>query len=179
MVCSRCKETVKTELDKLAIRYVSVDLGEVIIRKKLTSEQHHLLKSSLEQFGFELINNEKNYLIEKLKRAIFDLEMFSDEELKTSHSDFISLKVNDNFISLNTLFSEIEGITIEKYIIKQKVELIKELLGHNNLNITEIAVKMHYSNVAHLSSEFKSVTGLTPLHFRQLRHISYKNQAIS
>jgi AraC-like DNA-binding protein len=179
MVCSRCKETVKTELDKLAIRYVSVDLGEVIIRKKLTSEQHHLLKSSLEQFGFELINNEKNYLIEKLKRAIFDLEMFSDEELKTSHSDFISLKVNDNFISLNTLFSEIEGITIEKYIIKQKVELVKELLGHNNLNITEIAVKMHYSNVAHLSSEFKSVTGLTPLHFRQLRHISYKNQAIS
>jgi AraC-like DNA-binding protein len=105
--------------------------------------------------------------------------MFSDEELKTSHSDFISLKVNDNFISLNTLFSEIEGITIEKYIIKQKVELVKELLGHNNLNITEIAVKMHYSNVAHLSSEFKSVTGLTPLHFRQLRHISYKNQAIS
>jgi AraC-like DNA-binding protein len=179
MVCSRCKETVKTELDKLAVRYVSVDLGEVIIRKKLTSEQHHLLKSSLEQFGFELINNEKNYLIEKLKRAIFDLEMFSDEELKTSHSDFISLKVNDNFISLNTLFSEIEGITIEKYIIKQKVELVKELLGHNNLNITEIAVKMHYSNVAHLSSEFKSVTGLTPLHFRQLRHISYKNQAIS
>ena len=137
------------------------------------------MKSSLEQFGFELINNEKNYLIEKLKRAIFDLEMFSDEELKTSHSDFISLKVNDNFISLNTLFSEIEGITIEKYIIKQKVELVKELLGHNNLNITEIAVKMHYSNVAHLSSEFKSVTGLTPIHFRQLRHISYKNQAIS
>lgn len=179
MVCSRCKETVKTELDKLAVRYVSVDLGEVIIRKKLTSDQHHLLKSSLEQFGFELINNEKNYLIEKLKRAIFDLEMFSDEELKTSHSDFISLKVNDNFISLNTLFSEIEGITIEKYIIKQKVELVKELLGHNNLNITEIAVKMHYSNVAHLSSEFKSVTGLTPIHFRQLRHISYKNQAIS
>ena len=179
MVCSRCKETVKTELDKLAVRYVSVDLGEVIIRKKLTSDQHHLLKSSLEQFGFELINNEKNFLIEKLKRAIFDLEMFSDEELKTSHSDFISLKVNDNFISLNTLFSEIEGITIEKYIIKQKVELVKELLGHNNLNITEIAVKMHYSNVAHLSSEFKSVTGLTPLHFRQLRHISYKNQAIS
>ena len=179
MVCSRCKETVKTELDKLAVRYVSVDLGEVIIRKKLTSDQHHLLKSSLEQFGFELINNEKNYLIEKLKRAIFDLEMFSDEELKTSHSDFISLKVNDNFISLNTLFSEIEGVTIEKYIIKQKVELVKELLGHNNLNITEIAVKMHYSNVAHLSSEFKSVTGLTPLHFRQLRHISYKNQDIS
>jgi hypothetical protein len=179
MVCSRCKTIVESELDKLGILYVSVDIGEVTIRKKLTSVQHHLLHLSLEQFGFELINNEKNYLIEKLKRAIFDLEMYSDEDLKTSYPDFITLSVNDNFISLNTLFSEIEGITIEKYIIKQKVELVKELLGHHNLNITEIAVKMHYSNVAHLSSEFKSITGLTPLHFRQLRHISYNNPPIN
>ena len=94
--------------------------------------------------------------------------MYSDEHLKTSYPDFISLKVNDSYISLNTLFSEIEGITIEKYIINQKVELVKELLGLNSLNISEIAVKMHYSNVAQLSSEFKSITGLTPLHFRQL-----------
>ena len=179
MVCSRCKTTVKTELDKLGIQYISVEIGEVTIRKKLTSIQHHLLNVALEQFGFELINNEKNYLIEKLKRAIFDLEMYSDEELKTSYPDYISLKVNDSYISLNTLFSEIEGITIEKYIIKQKVELVKELLGNNNLNITEIAVKMHYTNFAHLSTEFKSITGLTPLHFRQLRHISYKNQEIN
>jgi len=179
MVCSRCKTTIKTELDKLGIQYISVEIGEVTIRKKLTSIQHHLLNVALEQFGFELINNEKNYLIEKLKKAIFDLEMYSDEELKTSYPDYISLRVNDSYISLNTLFSEIEGITIEKYIIKQKVELVKELLGNNNLNITEIAVKMHYTNVAHLSTEFKSITGLTPLHFRQLRHISYKNQEIN
>jgi AraC-like DNA-binding protein len=179
MVCSRCKTTVKTELDKLGIQYISVEIGEVTIRKKLTSIQHHLLNVALEQFGFELINNEKNYLIEKLKKAIFDLEMYSDEELKTSYPDYISLRVNDSYISLNTLFSEIEGITIEKYIIKQKVELVKELLGNNNLNITEIAVKMHYTNVAHLSTEFKSITGLTPLHFRQLRHISYNNQEIN
>ncbi len=179
MVCCRCKATVESELDKLGILYVSVEIGEVNIKKKLTSVQHHLLYLALEQFGFELINDQKNYLIEKLKRAIFDLEMYSDEDLKTSYSDFISMRVNDNFISLNTLFSEIEGITIEKFIIRQKVELVKELLDHNNLNITEIAVKMHYSNVAHLSSEFKSITGLTPLHFRQLRHISYKNQSIN
>ena len=179
MVCSLCKTTIKTELDKLGIQYISVEIGEVTIRKKLTSIQHHLLNVALEQFGFELINNEKNYLIEKLKKAIFDLEMYSDEELKTSYPDYISLRVNDSYISLNTLFSEIEGITIEKYIIKQKVELVKELLGNNNLNITEIAVKMHYTNVAHLSTEFKSITGLTPLHFRQLRHISYKNQEIN
>jgi AraC-like DNA-binding protein len=134
---------------------------------------------SLEQFGFELIDDEKNYLIEKLKKAIHDLEMYSDEDLKTNYPDYISLRVNDSFISLNTLFSEIEGITIEKYIIKQKIELVKELLEHNNLNLTEIAVKMHYSNVAHLSSEFKSITGLTPLHFRQLRHISCNNPSIN
>ncbi|MGD0756008.1 MAG: helix-turn-helix transcriptional regulator [Bacteroidales bacterium] len=179
MVCSRCKTTVKTELDKLGIVYVSIELGEVTIKKKLTPVQHHLLYLALEQFGFELINNEKNYLIEKLKKAILDLEMYSDEDLKTSYPDYISLRVNDSFISLNTLFSEIEGITIEKYIIKQKIELVKELLEHNNLNLTEIAVKMHYSNVAHLSSEFKSITGLTPLHFRQLRHISYNNLSIN
>lgn len=179
MVCSRCKTTVKTELDNLGIRYVSVELGEVTVKKKLTSVQHHSLYIALEQFGFELINNEKNYLIEKLKQAIFDLEMYSDEDLKTTYSDFIRMRVNDSFISLNTLFSEIEGITIEKYIIKQKVELVKELLEYHNLNIAEIAVKMHYSNVAQLSSEFKSITGLTPLHFRQLRQISYKNQAIN
>jgi len=179
MVCSRCKTTVKTELEKLGIEYVSVELGEVTVRKKLTSVQHRLFYLALEQHGFELINNDKNFLIEKLKKAIFDLEMYSDEDLKTNYPEYISLRVNDSFISLNTLFSEIQGITIEKYIIKQKVELVKVMLGHNNLNITEIAVKMHYSNVAQLSSEFKSITGLTPVHFRQLRHISYKNQSIN
>lgn len=179
MVCSRCKSTVKSELDKLGIRYLSVELGEVTITKKLTSVQHHSLFLALERYGFELINNERNHLFEKLKSVIFDLGRYSDENLKTSYSDFISMRANDSFISLNTLFSEIEGITIEKYIIKQKVELVKELLGHNNINITEIAVKMHYSNVSQLSSEFKSITGLTPLHFRQLHQISYYNQSIN
>jgi hypothetical protein len=179
MVCNRCKTTVKTELDKLNLAYASVELGEVTIKKKLTSIQQKILYSALLAHGFELINSTKNSLIENLKRAIFDLVMYSDENLKTSYMDFLSLEVNDNFIPLNILFSEIEGITIEKYIIKQKVDLVKELLGNNNLDITEIAVKMHYSNVAHLSGEFKSITGLTPSHFRQLRHISYKNQAIS
>jgi AraC-like DNA-binding protein len=175
MVCSRCITTVKNELDKLHIPYISVELGEVTIRKKLTSVQHHILSQALGQFDFELINNKKNCLIEKLKRAIFDLEMYSNEELKTGFSDFISINVNDNFISLNKLFSEIEGITIEKYIIIHKVEIVKELLENNNFNLTEIAFKMHYSSVAHLSSQFKTITGLTPLHFRQLKHINYNN----
>jgi YesN/AraC family two-component response regulator len=156
-----------------------VELGEVTIEKKITLAQHTKLSASLKQFGFELIDSRKNKLIEKLKRTIINLELHSDEELKTSHSDYISLSLNYNFISLNTLFSEIEGITIEKYIIKHKIELVKELLGHHDLNMTEIAVKMHYSNVAQLSGQFKSITGLTPLHFRQLRHISHNNPGIN
>jgi AraC-like DNA-binding protein len=179
MVCNRCKTTIKNELDKLVIPYISVEIGEVIIKKKLTPVQHQLLLVALGKSGFELINNKKNILIEKLKKAIFDLEMYSDEDLNTSYSDFISLNVNDSFISLNTLFSEIEGITIEKYIIKQKIEMVKELLEHNNFNITEIAVKMHYGSVAQLSGQFKSITGLTPLHFKQLRQISSNNPAIN
>ena len=172
MVCRRCKMTVKSELDKLDIQYDSVELGEVSIRKNISPELHHSLYLALKQSGFELITDEKNYLVEKLKCAIFDLGMISDGDLKTSFSDFISLRVNDNFKSLNVLFSDIEGVTIEKYIIKQKVELVKELLGYDKLNIAEIAFKMHYSNVAQLSNEFKSITGLTPMHFRQLRHIN-------
>lgn len=172
MVCNRCKTTVKSELDKLGIQHVSVELGEVTVRKKISSDQHQSLYLALKQSGFELITNEKNYLIEKLKCAIFDLGLISDGDLKTSFHDFISLRVNDNFKSLNVLFSDIEGVTIEKYIIKQKVELVKELLGYDKLNIAEIAFKMHYSNVAQLSNEFKSITGLTPMHFRQLRRIN-------
>jgi YesN/AraC family two-component response regulator len=169
MVCSRCKKIVKAELDKMDIHYASVELGEVTIHKKLTAIQHTDLCVALQQSGFELLDDHKNDLIEKLKCAIIDLEHYSDEDLKTSFSDYISLRVNDNYISLNTLFAEIEGITIEKFIIKHKIELVKELLVCEDLNLADIAIKMHYSNIAQLSSQFKSITGLTPSHFRQLR----------
>jgi len=179
MVCGRCKEIVKSELNKLGIKYISVEQGEVTIGEKITPSQNNRLGEALKQSGLELIDDQKNKLIEKLKGTIADLGQCSDEDLNISYSDFISLRVNESFISLNTLFSEIEGITIEKYIIKQKIEQVKELLEHNNLNITEIAVKMHYSSVSQLSSQFKSMTGLTPLHFKQLRHISCNNLAIN
>jgi len=170
MVCSRCKTLVKSELDKIGVQYIDVELGEVTIKDKITSGQHTRLYSALQQSGLELIDDQENDLIEKLKKAIFDLEKYSDEDLKTSFSDFISLRVNDNFISLNTLFAEIKGITIEKYIIRHKIDRIKELLVYDDLNLADIAFKMHYSNVAQLSSQFKRITGLTPSHFRQLRH---------
>ena len=179
MVCNRCITKVKDDLNKIGIPYTSVELGEVSTKENITPLQRKQLHKSLQNSGFELINDKNNDIIEKLKLAIIDLENHSDEDLKTSYSDLISLRVNDSYISLSTLFSEIEGITIEKYIIRQKVERITELLGHDNLNISEIAVKMHYSSVAKLSSQFKSQTGLTPLHFKQLRHISLNNRAIN
>jgi AraC-like DNA-binding protein len=169
MVCNRCKTTVKAELDKIGIHHSNVDLGVVTTEKDITPLQRKRLASELHKSGFELIDDQKNELIEKLKQAIIDLENHSDEDLKTSFMDFISLSVNENFVSLNTLFAEIEGVTIEKYIIRQKIERVKELLVYDDLTLDEIAVKMHYSSVVQLSRQFKRVTGLTPSHFRILR----------
>jgi AraC-like DNA-binding protein len=169
MVCNRCKTIVKAELDKIGIDSVSVELGEVITKENISSLQRTQLFDALQKSGLELIDEHKNDLIEQLKKAIVDLEHHTDEDLKTNFSDYISLNTNDNFISLNTLFTEIEGITIEKYIIRHKVEQIKEYLVYNDLTLAEIAHKMHYSNVAQLSSQFKRITGLTPSHFKQIR----------
>jgi YesN/AraC family two-component response regulator len=171
MVCERCKTTVKSKLAESGILYDKVDIGEVTITEKLSESQRNRLYSSLKHQGFELINDKKNELVEKLMDTIALLGKCSDENLNTNYSDFISLNVNDSFISLNTLFSEIEGITIEKYIINQKIEVVKELLGHDDYSIPEIATRMHYGSVSKLSSQFKSITGLTPGHFRQIHHV--------
>jgi len=170
MVCNRCIATVKSELDRIGIEYDTVKLGEINTMNKLTPLQKTHLSTALQKSGFELIDEQVNGLIEKLKDSIIDLEKYSDEDLKTSFSDFISLSLKDNFISLNKLFAEIEGVTIEKYIISRKIEIVKELLVYGELSLAEIAHKMHYSNSAQFSLQFKKVTGLTPSHFRQLRH---------
>lgn len=169
MVCNRCKTTVKSELDKIGIQYDTVRIGEVTTKNEITPNQRLQFSASMLLSGFELIGNHKNELIEKIKKSIKDLEHYSDEDLKTSFTDFIRLSVGDNFISLNKLFSEIEGVTIEKYIIKRKIERIKEILVYEDLDLDEIAFKMHYSNTAALSRQFKRETGLTPSHFWQLR----------
>ena len=170
MVCNRCKTIVKAELDKIGIDYASVELGVVNTTKNISSLQRTQFYDALQKSGLELIDEHRNDLIEQLKRAIVDLEHHTDEDLKTNFADYISLSVNDNFISLNTLFAEIEGITIEKYIIKHKVERVKEYLVYDKLSLAEIAHKMHYSNVAQLSSQFKRITGLMPSYFKQIRH---------
>jgi AraC-like DNA-binding protein len=170
MVCNRCKTQIAEDLDKLGIQYTSVKFGEVNTKKVIAPLQLKKFKTALEKSGFELIDEQKNEMIEKLKQAITDLENYSDEDLKTSFMDFISLSVKENYISLNTLFAEIEGVTIEKYIIRHKINRVKELLVYDDLSLAEIAVKMHYSNVAQLSGQFKRITGLTPSYFKQLRH---------
>lgn len=179
MVCNRCKTTVRTELDKIGIAYNTIRIGEVSTEEKVSPEKLEQLSEALQKSGFELIDTKNNMLIEKLKKSVIDLEHYSDEDLKTSFSDYIRLIVDDNFISLNKLFEEIEGITIEKYINKRKIERIKEILVYEDLGLAEIAKKMHYTSVIALSAQFKRMTGLTPAYFRQLRQNRTLNSTIS
>ena len=168
MVCSRCKTIVKSELDKSGIRYISVELGEVTIAKGLTGKQHKKLYTALEKSGFELISKYQNGIIEKLKRTISEMQI--SQKLNISFSDFICQSLNYSYTTLDNLFSDIEGITIEKYITRQRIEFVKKLLSTDNLDIHEIASIMHFNSVAQMSGQFKTITGLTPSHFRQLRN---------
>lgn len=179
MVCNRCKTIVKTELNRIGIAYSTISIGVVSTDEKVSPEKWEQLSEALQKSGFVLIDNKNNKLIEKLKKSVIDLEHYSDEDLKTSFSDYIRLIVDDNFISLNKLFEEIEGITIEKYIIKRKIERIKEILVYEDLGLAQIAKKMHYTSVTALSNQFKRMTGLTPTFFRQLRQNRTINSTIS
>lgn len=179
MVCDRCKNTVESELKKIGIQYDNVKIGEVSTTEKISSEQRLQLAAAMLMCGFELIDDRKNELIEKLKSSIIDLEHYSDEDLKIDFSDYISLATDDNYISINKLFAEIKGVTIEKYIARRKIEKIKEMLVYEDVNIDEIAIKMHYSSTLALSNQFKRETGLSPSHFRQLRLSSTKVPAIN
>ncbi|MDO9254858.1 MAG: AraC family transcriptional regulator [Bacteroidales bacterium] len=179
MVCDRCKTIVQSEIEKIGFQYNNVGIGVVNTEKQITSLQRSQFDAALKKHGFELINDQNNELIDKLKIAITELEVYSDEDLKISFTDFIGLSADDNFISLNKLFAEIEGVTIEKYIISHKIARVKELLVYDDLSLSEIAKKMHYSNTAKLSSQFRRITGLTPTHFRQLRNSRILNPELN
>jgi len=169
MVSNRCKIAVKEELRKLGLHFIVVDLGEVEIMENISAEQREQMKAALLISGFELMDDKKAILIEKIKIAVIELVHHSDENIKINFSDFLSEKLNHNYTYLANLFSEVQGTSIEHFIIAHKIERIKELIIYDELNITEIAWKMNYSSVAHLSNQFKKVTGLTPSHFRQLK----------
>lgn len=169
MVCIRCKMVVKAELEKLGLHYIVVELGEAEIMESISEEQHDQFKEALLKSGLELLDNKKSVLIQKIKNVIIELIHYSEEPLAINFSDHLSQKLNHNYTYLANLFSEVQGTTIEKFIIAHKIERVKELLVYNELTLTEIAYLMHYSSVAHLSAQFKKITGLTPSHFKQLR----------
>ncbi|MDR1504110.1 MAG: AraC family transcriptional regulator [Prevotella sp.] len=169
MVCNRCIMVVESELEKLDIQTLSVELGEVRLNKKLTTEQKNKLSERLESLGFSLIDDKKGRLIEQVKNLIIELVHYNNNNLKINLSDYISGKLHHDYNYISNLFSEVEGTTIEKYFIAQKIEKVKELLVYDELTLNEIAFNLNYSSVAHLSAQFKKVTGLTPSHFRQIR----------
>ena len=170
MVSIRCKMLVKSELDKLGLHYILVDLGEVEIMEDISAEQHDQLKIALLKSGLELMDDKKAILIEKVKNVIVEMVHYTDEVPKTNFSDYISEKLNHDYTYLANLFSEVTGITIEHFIIAHKIEHVKELLLYDELTLTEISYRLNYSSVAHLSYQFKKVTGLTPSYFKQLKH---------
>ncbi|UEG50879.1 AraC family transcriptional regulator [Ferruginibacter lapsinanis] len=170
MVSNRCKMVVKEELKKLGLHFVIVDLGEVDIMENISLSKREELKAALFVSGLELMDDKKAVLVEKIKNVIIEMVHQSDEVIKTNLSHFLSEKLNHDYTYLANLFSEVQGTTIEQYTIANKVERIKELIIYDELNITEIAWKMNYSSVAHLSNQFKKVTGLSPSHFKQLKN---------
>jgi len=169
MVGNRCKMKVKTELEKLGIDYATIELGQVEIRSSLSDEQRHLLDSGLKKSGLALIEDKKLILIECIRNIIIELVHYSDSQLRINFSEYLSEKLNYDYTYLANIFSENQGTTIEHYFIKHRIERVKELLVYDELNVTEIADRMHYSSVAHLSNQFKKYTGLTPSHYKHLR----------
>jgi len=160
---------VKEELRNLGLHFIAVDLGEVEIFEELTKEQHTRLKENLLKSGLELLDDKKNILIERIKAVIVEMIHYSEELPKINYSDHISEKLNQDYTYLSNIFSEVKGITIQQYIIFHKIERVKELLLYDELTLTEISYRMQYSSVAHLSNQFKKVTGLTPTFYKQLR----------
>ena len=169
MVSIRCKMQVKSELDKLGLHYGVIELGEVQIVEDVTATQRDQLKSALWKSGLELMDDKKAVLIEKIKGVIIEMIHYEEELPKTKHSQYLSEKLGHDYTYLANLFSEATGITIEHFIISHKIEKVKELLLYDEINLTQISYKLNYSSVAHLSSQFKKITGLTPTFFKQLK----------
>jgi AraC-like DNA-binding protein len=170
MVSNRCKMAVRAELKKMGLHFTPVELGEVEIMENITMEQRKLIEIGLHSSGLELMADKKAMLIEKIKNIIIEMVHYNEEATKMNFSDFLSEKLDRDYSYMANLFSEVQGTTIEQFIIAHKIERIKELIIYDELNITEIAWKMNYSSVAHLSNQFKKMTGLSPSHFKKLKN---------
>lgn len=161
---------VKSELEKLGLHYRTVELGEAETIEDITKGQLEQLRAGLKKTGLELMDDRKSILVEKIKALIIEMVHYTDEQIKTNLSDYLMEKLNYDYTYLANLFSEVKGTTIEQFYLSHKIEKVKELLVYNELSLTEIAYKLHYSSVAHLSNQFKKMTGLTPSHFKTLKH---------
>lgn len=169
MVCNRCIMVVKSELEKYGLHPITVNLGEVELKDEISPSQKAELSTNFLSLGFELIDDRKTRLIENIKTSILQRVHYSEEPLKITFSEYLSEKFHQDYSSLSKLFSEIQGMTIEQYVITQKIEKVKELLVYDELSLSEIAMQLNYSSVSHLSKQFKKVTGLTPTHFKKVK----------
>jgi len=160
---------VKSELEKIGMQYIYVKIGEAEIKKDFTLQQREQFNIALKKSGLELLDDKKSILVEKIKNVIIELVHYTEEQIRINLSDYLSEKLNYDYTYLANLFSEVKGTTIEQFFIIHRIERAKELLVYDELNLTEIADKLHYSSVSHLSKQFKKVTGLTPSHFKHLK----------
>ena len=175
MVSLRCKMMVKEELNKLGLNYVIVELGMVEILEDISQEQRSQLSTSLLKSGLELLEDKKSILIEKIKNVITEMIHYSDELPKVNYSEYISGQLNYDYTYLSNIFSEVKGITIQQYIIMHKIEKVKELILYDELSLTQISYKLHYSSPAHLSNQFKKITGLTPSFYKKMKQKRNRN----
>jgi AraC-like DNA-binding protein len=175
MVCGRCKMVVKSELEKLGLHVLTVDLGEVEILDTITKETEQEIESRLHLIGFELIDDKKSKIIDKVKTLIIDLVHTQNNNININLSEYLSNQLQLDYTFLSTLFSEVEGLTIEKYFIHQKIEKVKELIMYDEMSLSEIAFMLNYSSVAHLSNQFKKSTGFSPSYFKNLKQKKRKH----
>ena len=169
MVSLRCKMIVKEALEKLGLHETALDLGLVEILEEISPEQRQLLKETLGRSGLELLDDKKSILIDKIKTVIIEMIHYSEDLPTVNYSDYISEKLDYDYTYLSNIFSEVKGITIQHFIIMHKIEKVKELLLYDEMNLSEISYKLHYSSVSHLSNQFKKITGLSPSFFKKLR----------
>ena len=169
MVCIRCKIVVKDEIERLGLHPIRVELGQAEIVENLSADVLKRFRLALLKSGLELMDDKKSMLIEKIKTVIVNLVHYKDEPLEIKFSEYLSQQLGLDYTYLANLFSEVQGMTIEHYLIAHKIEKVKEVLVYDEISLTEIAYRMHYSSVAHLSYQFKKVTGLTPSHFKKLK----------
>lgn len=170
MVSIRCKMVVKAELEKLNLGHKNLELGEVELEKEISEQQRDALRTALLSYGLVLMEDKRSILVEKIKTIIIEMVHYSDELPDVNYSVYISNKLHYNYTYLANLFADVKGTTIEHFIIMHKIERIKELIIYGELSLTEIASLMHYSSIAHLSKQFKKITGLSPSHFKQLKY---------